>query len=316
MKTLILEKIRFRFAEFMFTPASATPLAALRVALGFTLLLQAFMMGSVIFKLFSSSGYIRGELAQTLNNPNLPQIAHLHNWLSPFGVSENFCILFVCFSYVMSLVLLMLGWQTRLASFLVWFLHWVLLNSADSTNYGVDHFAHIFLFYFIWIPVGSAWSIDAWKKGDLNPSSSAARVGLRVLQIHLCISYLMSGLEKAQGIQWWNGELLWRALSLPVYRQFDMSWLAYWPHLSMAAGLGSLFLELGYIIFIWPKSTRKFWVAGILGLHFGIMIFMGLHIFGLFMIFLTACLFGFSAEESRVAVQASGPQGLVDQAEF
>ncbi|HEY8272234.1 MAG TPA: HTTM domain-containing protein [Pseudobdellovibrionaceae bacterium] len=305
MMTSAIEQIRLRFTEFMLKPASATPLAILRITVGFTLLLQAFMVSSIIFKIFSSSGYIQGELAQALNNPYLPQIAHLQYLLSPFGANETFCILLVCFSYVIGLFLLIAGWQTRLMSFLVWLLHWILMNSAQSTNYGVDHYAHIFLFYFIWVPCGSAWSIDAWKKGDLNPPSSTARIGLRVLQLHLCISYLMSGIEKAQGIQWWNGELLWRALTLPVYRQFDMSWLAYWPRLSMIAGWGSLFLELGYCVLIWPKLTRKIWVAGIIGMHLGIFIFLGLHLFGLFMIFLTACLFGLSAEDSLLIDRVS-----------
>ncbi|MGZ3795896.1 MAG: hypothetical protein ACXVB1_06010, partial [Pseudobdellovibrionaceae bacterium] len=281
---------------FLLKPASATPLAGLRIALGFTLLLQSMMMSSVVFKVFSSSGYIQGELAQSINNPSLPQISHLQSLLSPLGGSERFYILLVCASYIIGLVFLILGWQTRFVAFFVWLLHWILMNSAQSTNYGVDQYAHVFLFYSIWIPSGSAWSIDAWKKGNLNPPSSGARIGLRILQMHLCITYLISGIEKAQGPQWWNGEILWRAFSMPIYRQFDMSWLAYWPHLSQLAGMGGLFLELGYFIFIWPRLTRKVWITGIIGLHFGIMVFLGLHLFGLIMIFLTACLFGLSAE--------------------
>lgn len=311
MKDLTMKHFVQRFTEFMLKPASAAPLASLRIGVGFTLLLQAYMMRSVILKIFSSSGYIQGELAQAINNPFLPQISHLQFLLGPLGTNETLLILAVCFSYVLSLLLMIVGWQTRLMCFLAWLLHWILLNSADSTNYGVDHYAHIFLFYLIWVPCGYAWSVDAWKRGDLNPPSSAARLGLRILQLHLCISYLMSGIEKAQGIQWWNGEILWRALSLPVYQQFDMSWLAFWPGLSMVAGWGSLFLELGYCIFIWPKLTRKFWVAGILGLHFGIMVFLGLHLFGLFMIFLTACLFGLSAHPTREPLEAR--TALADQ---
>lgn len=75
-----------------------------------------------------------------------------------------------------------------------------------------------------------------------------------------------------------------------------MDWLAQWPHFSMVIGWGTLALEIGYCVFIWPQRTRRFWVAGIVGLHVGIMIFMGLHLFGLIMSLLTACLFGLSAE--------------------
>lgn len=58
----------------------------------------------------------------------------------------------------------------------------------------------------------------------------------------------------------------------------------------------SLALELGYCIFIWPKQTRAIWIAGIVGLHIGIMIFLGLHLFGLIMVCLTVCLFAVPAD--------------------
>lgn len=157
------------------------------------------------------------------------------------------------------------------------------------------------------MPAGAAFSVDWWIRGRPNAVSSAARLGLRVLQLHLCISYFCSGMEKAQGIQWWNGELLWRALSLPVYYQFDMSWLAQWPVLSMIGGWTTLVFELGYSVFIWPRATRRFWIAGMVGLHLGIAIFLGLGLFGLIMCVLTVSVFGFSAEpaqSSSLSVQA------------
>lgn len=302
MKSLDLQITFKRFSrafwDFFLKPASAVPIAALRIALGLTMLLQVWIMRSVVFDLFSaSSGYIQGELAQTLNDRRLPQIAGLTAFLSPYGFNESFCIFFVCFAYVASLILLTVGWQTRFAAIVAWFTHWMLMNTANSTTYGVDQFAHVFLFYMIWIPAGSAWSIDARTDSRPNPKTSAARLGLRLLQLHLCLAYLVSGIDKAQGIQWWNGELMWRALQLPVYRQFDMNWLANYPVLSMVTGWSSLLLELGYCIFIWPRKTRRLWIAGIVGLHIGIMIFLGLHLFGLIMALLTACLFGLSPDK-------------------
>jgi hypothetical protein len=291
------------FSNFMLTPASARPLAALRIAISLVLLLQAFLMRSVIFDIFSVHGYVQGELAKSLNNSTLPQISHVMWLLKPFGASETFCILFVSFAYVVSLSFLGLGFNTRTMAFLSWLFHWVLMNTANSTTYGLDLYAHVFLFYFIWVPCGLTWSIDAILKGEKNPFTSSARVGLRILQLHLCITYLASGIEKSQGEQWWNGELMWRALMLPVYRQFDMTWLAHWPLFSTVTGWLTLVAELGYFIFIWPKCTRKIWVLMIVGLHFGIVIFLGLHLFGLIMMTLTACLFGVSAEKNNEALQ-------------
>lgn len=281
-----------KFFDFFFRPASARPLAALRIGLGLCLLLQAFMLRATVFDFLSSTGYIQGGLARILNDSTLPQISWLQSVLGPLGIDEKASILVVCWVYVASLVALTAGYRTRFAALLAWFFHWLLINSANSASYGVDQYAHIFLFYLIFAPSGDAWSLDAVEER----ASAGARLTLRVMQLHLCISYLGSGIEKAQGPQWWNGELLWRALNLPVYKQFDMTWLASWPWLSAVAGWMTLTLELGYCIFIWPKKTRKIWVLGIIGMHLGISFLLGLHLFGFVMAVLTASLFGVSAE--------------------
>ena len=126
------------------------------------------------------------------------------------------------------------------------------------------------------------------------------RLAIRVMQLHLCITYLCSGLMKSAGEQWWNGELLWRSLNLPVYRQFDMTWLANWPALLVVGGWLTLFLEIGYCIFIWHRNTRWIWIIAMLGLHLGIAIFLGLQFFGFTMCILTFSVFGISSEEGRL----------------
>jgi len=286
MKTPVWSKtLKSKALDFFLEPAATTPLAALRTGLGLCLLVQAYFLRFSAFDFLSSTGFIQGDLARLLNNPVLPQISWLLPFLAPLHISEHTCILLVSSFYVLSLLAFTLNYKTRLATFLVWFLHWVLINTANSSAYGVDQYAHIFLFYLMWAPSG--WA---------DSPSSATRLVLRVMQLHLCISYLASGFDKAHGIQWWNGELLWRAMNLPVYRQFDMSWLVHWPVVSLLAGWMTLILEIGYCVFIWPKQTRKFWVMGMIGLHLGIVFFLGLHLFGIVMVILTATLFGLSPE--------------------
>jgi hypothetical protein len=197
---------------------------------------------------------------------------------------------------------MLVGWLTRTSSILVWFLHWVLISSCSTLVYGVDMFAHVFLFLLIWAPAGDSLSIDAKLKQrvwDTGPSIWA-RLCLRACQLQLCLTYLDAGLEKARGIQWWNGELLWRTLSLPLYNhnQVDFSWLALHPWITTIAGWVTLILEIGYPIFIWPARTRRVWIFGIVGLHLGIIFLLGLHLFGLIMCLLTLALFGVPADDS------------------
>ncbi len=305
-----MKKILARVDTFFFTPASPLPLAILRISLAIVLLLQALSLRGFALDLLANDGIVQGDLAAYFAEPGAPRLSWITAARASWGVPETMAIHGVCALYLLSLVLLFAGLFTRPTAVAAWLLHWTLLNSSESTSYGIDAYAHVFLFYLIWVPSGDALSLDvrlALRKGG---PSVPARLGLRVLQLQLCITYFCSALEKAAGPQWWNGELLWRALNLPIYLQFDMTWLAHWPLLLKTAGWASLALEGLYWLFIWPRHTRPLWIAGIVGMHLGIAVFLGLQRFGLIMCVLTLSLFAVSAEPAagrRLAFSWSNP---------
>jgi hypothetical protein len=157
-------------------------------------------------------------------------------------------------------------------------------------------FAQIALFYCLWMPIGNVMSVDNMMKGGMEIPSSFARLSLRVLQIHLCVVYFTSGMDKAEGIQWWNGEAIWRSLMRPDLAQYDMTWLASVPWLAMLICWATLVVELGYAVFVWPRRTRTLWALATIGLHVGIAVMMGLWSFSAVMIVLTGSAFLISAE--------------------
>lgn len=116
------------------------------------------------------------------------------------------------------------------------------------------------------------------------------------MQIHLALAYLASAIQKSTSEQWWNGELLWRVLMLPEYKQVDMAWMANWPFVAMAAGWGALAIEMLFILLIWHERLGPVWLVLTVSLHLGIAIFLGLHMFGAIMCTLLIALFGVSAE--------------------
>jgi len=69
-----------------------------------------------------------------------------------------------------------------------------------------NYLAHIFLFYLLWFPSGSALSPDRRLHRVRSGPSSSARFALRVVQVHLCIIYLTSGVSKALSPAGWSGE--------------------------------------------------------------------------------------------------------------
>src|SRR5262249_46104179 len=166
-------------------------------------------MGSLT-ELFGTQGIVQTGVVGSFTGSAVPRVRWLGDALAPLGVGEGRCLQMLYAVYLTSLVGLLLGWQTRLMAIAAWLTHLTLKTSGDASAYGVSDFAHIALFYSVWIPVGRAWSLDVWSGRVSAEPSAGARLGLRLLQLHLCVVYLSSGLEKATGIQWWNGEAVWR----------------------------------------------------------------------------------------------------------
>src|SRR5204863_3956446 len=111
-------------------------------------------------------------------------------------------------------------------------------NSSVAYTYGLGAMLLIALFYSLFMPVAREWSVDRWLAPRDPPSSPADVAGsVVVLRLHLCIVYAAAGIAKSMGDQWWSGDALWRALSLPQFRQFDPSPLASWPLVLQAASI-------------------------------------------------------------------------------
>lgn len=283
------DRLSAAFVDFVARPASPRPLAAVRIGVALTLLIQALAMATSVLELFGPRGFIQWSLTDSMNLPGLPRARWLVELLAPLGVSEETCIRGIFVLYVAGLSGLLFGWHTRSAAVLAWLTHLMLMMSHRSSLYGVDDFAHIVLFYFMWMPVGHAWSLDVANGRIKETASFAARISLRVLQLHLCTVYFSSGIEKAfaPGQQWITGEVMWKALMLPEFAQFDFSFLADYPLVLQLATWGSLALELGYAFFIWPRLTRVPTALSTIGMHLGIAILMGMVSFGFIMMVLT-----------------------------
>ena len=190
---------------------------------------------------------------------------------------------------------LLLGWYTRVWAFLTWFCHYIIMSTIPSFVYGVDIFLHIALFYLMIMPCNKALSLDLWF-GRLNALPTwGVTLSLRVLQVHLCLVYLSSGYEKVLAPDWWDGNVLWRSLVQPDFRQMDFNWLARYPWLPMLLSWFTMLIETGYCIGMWIPKLRVFWLLGIISLHIGIALFLGLWLFGTIMILLSVAAFGFDA---------------------
>ena len=306
--------------NFFSKPASARPLAVLRIGVAGVLLIQALALAGHVQELFGRDAIVKWSAMRSPDgrlgyHTGIPTIEAIYNFLAPAGVTPEQCTLAVFGLYVLSLGCLLIGYRTHLFGFLAWFLHLMLCASSFMTIYGVDQFANIFLFYLAFMPAGKALSVDV-KSGRLSDEPTVtARVWLRMIQLHLCIAYVASGIDKASGEQWWNGEAIWRAVTLPELVTFDMTWLASVPWLAALLGYGTLFLELGYPLILIPK-LRKPMALGILSLHLGIAICLGLLSFSAIMCVFTFAAFMISGEPAQktIAERAADNAGNLEPA--
>ena len=273
-----------------FRPVSARPLAGLRVGLPLLLLLHLVWLSDDLLSLHGNRGIIPWELTDLLRDPWVPGLPTLAKALLPLGIRTNAAIILLLSVYAGSLLALALGFYTRLSAFLAWGLHLSVVTSGAASFYGVDQLANTFLFYLFLFPSGRAWTFASRPASSRRQETTPAGC-LRVMQFHLCVIYLAAGLDKAMGRQWWNGEAIWQTVSQPIFRTFDLSWLARPSWIPTLAGWSTLVVEIGYVFFIWPRRTRKAWCIATIGLHLGIGVFMGLVFFSSVMVLLTVCFF-------------------------
>ena len=229
------------------------------------------------------------------------------------GLTANQSVYVVLTIYVLALTILFIGLAARWMAILAWYLHFLLMHAGGGLLYGMDYFTHIGLFYCIIMPTGDAASLPVFLQWRISSPSIAAGLTRKMLQIQMCIVYFSSGLEKACGAQWWNGEAIWRSVIIPTFKQFDFFWVAYVPWMAVLAGWGVMITECGYAVMMWSRHSRRVWFAMTCGLHLGIGLFMGMPMFALIMILLNCAAFGYEVWNDWVLflkVRASDKTGL------
>ena len=117
------------------------------------------------------------------------------------------------------------------------------------------------------------------------PPSISANIAIRLIQLHMCIIYLFSGLGKLQGESWWNGQAVWYSSANLEYQYLiDMTWLANWPMLVAFLTHATVYWELSYSALVWPRITRPWVLLMAVLVHGGIAVAYGMPTFGLVML--------------------------------
>lgn len=275
-------------------PAPGRPLLWFRAAVAGFCLVRLLIVRESWLDLYGQYGFIQWAITRGNLYEAYPHLGDLARSLARAGVSSDHAVYAVIGVYAGALIALSIGARPRLAACVAWCANFLLSHASAGLLYGMDYFTHIALTYCVFLPS------DLGTYARPSRRSVGAGVWRKALQLQLCIVYASSGIEKALGEQWWNGEAIWRALSLPIFKQVDPSALATVPWLPMLLGWSVLAFEGLYPIFMGWTKTRSLWLLAVVGMHLGIGMFMGMWVFASIMIILNLGAFLPDAALSRL----------------
>ncbi|WP_298417395.1 HTTM domain-containing protein [uncultured Kordia sp.] len=202
------------------------------------------------------------------------------------GFTKNMTFLFFLFLYGISLVCLWRNYKRPLFAIIVWFLHFMFVNSTYLFSYGADYFVSFMLFVNILICAGYLFNEESRK-----PLYSYV---IRFLQLHLCLVYFFAGIGKAIGTDWLDGNAIWMVINTytsSTVVEGSIGLVSY-PVIFKILAWGTVALELFYPILMYMKKTRKVTLVLVIMLHAGIGIFMQFYTFAVVMILLNLIAFG------------------------
>ncbi len=278
--------------RFWFTPTDPATYCLIRVFAGLMLLYTHAVWTLDFDAFFGPNPWLpaevisRGEVNELLNlDEGTFRWSHFH-WISSPALlwTIHWCALGV-------LAMFTLGLFSRVTSVLSFLITVSYIHRIPAAQFGLDDINGFLALYLIVGPSGACYSLDRliarWRSGGKVPpvqSSHAANIGIRLIQLHMCVVYLFAGLAKLQGNSWWNGTAMWLSVANYEYQSIDMTWLASWPTTLNVMTHLAVWWEASYCFLVWPRWTRPIVIALAVPMHLGIACFLGMMTFGLVML--------------------------------
>ncbi len=268
--------------RFWFLPTGPQTLGVIRVLAGSLILYTHLVWSLELSTFFGSQSVIPPDYREMLAGSNSMIWSHFDwlpsdSWLWPVHVLGLAVIL-----------MFTIGLWTRVTSVLTALLVISYANRATGALFGLDQINSLLAMYLAISPCGGWLSVDSLRKRGhvltAAPDSVMANIGLRMIQLHMCVVYLFAGMGKLQGTSWWNGEAIWGALATYEYQTLDLTFLAEYSWLVNLLTWSTVAWEASYAFLVWPRLSRPFVLGFALFVHLGIGLAMGMMTFGLAMI--------------------------------
>jgi hypothetical protein len=221
-----------------------------------------------------------------------------YGWSIWFWIKDPTWVLVTYYVGIACVACFTFGLFTRVTAVLTWAFQLNYIHRSMTIWFGMDAMIAFLTLYLMIGPCGRVLSLDRliarWRSGKMQPvlATWTATVPLRLIQLHMCLVYLIAGVAKLQGKQWWFGNATWLTMNAPLFNDnFNVDWIAnpqlgewFWHYVCFFSSYATLVFEIGFPFLIWNKKLRPWFLFGAFVLHLGIGLLMGLAEFGLVML--------------------------------
>jgi uncharacterized membrane protein YphA (DoxX/SURF4 family) len=283
-------------------PVRAERLAALRIGLALVLLVDVLVQYLPHYADFFGAGSLGS--AEVFAGRNT---GHWH-WSLLRGIEDSRWFVLILLIWAAAAVLLLVGWQPRLAALVAWVLSISFLNLNYGLHNSGDRIRSIVLFYLMLTPCGAAWSLHSFlrpKVSGVRSQESAVRSqessaltpdscfliptfispwSLRLLFVQMALIYLFNGFYKIVGPDWRSGDALHSILGNVQWARWSFAELsAPYPVTKVLTWL-VLAWELGFpiLVIMKPLRTPTLWFG--VALHIGLAVSLELGLFSFYML--------------------------------
>lgn len=287
-----MSKLIAPLEKFFFGKMDLYPVALFRVIFTFLILI---MYGTRFFEIrliYFDEGLMPLSQAATF----IPEFMKpLFYW---FPASDFMVVVYMCIHMAL-LVLLLLGVLGQFTTWLALFFHLALLQRNYTAMYGADLFTTHFLFFLGFIQHNKYFTILKYFRGKnlIGTRSDLSSLGIRFIQIQLCVTYAYTGLEKIKGSMWWTGTAMWRVIANGGLVPVDLSFMVHFPMIIAIATYMTLFFEVYFGFAMMVPALRKPWLIVGAVMHILVAPLMGLYFFSGIMV--AAYLVFFTHEELK-----------------
>lgn len=312
--------------RFFFTPADPTPLGVIRAITGALIFWNLCVYGMDLERFFGPDGWVPLAALESLRPPGMDGIwsfwFHVPDaWLRPVWA---LCLVVAACMTV--------GLFSRTASILGWVIVVSTVRRATPYLFGFDQIlSTLALYVAVTGASGQAFSLDRflarrraaaaemaarrgggiarWPLPSGVPAPTvSANLALRLIQIHLCVIYGMSGFAKLRGEMWWEGVAVWPTWIDREFTGMDLTWMADHLWAVNLATFGTLFVEIAYPFLIWSPLLAPILLATVIAMHLGIGVSLGLVEFATAMIAMNIAFFSGAWLRGLVAGRAAEPR--------